>query len=139
MKRFIMSACALALAFSLAACAPKAGQPPVDNEQLAIDLAGDLGAIGCAGAAVKVKPADLAKMKDVLKKAADVMADPDPTMAGLQLALDEVPEEWQPVAKAATIRIKARLNGALDIPKDSVAFLVAEAFVTNCRAVLPAS
>ena len=117
------------------------GTTPDEN---AITSAGDLGAVACLALVVEAKPKVVRQVRDAVTKAAGVLNSPEPiTTVVLERALDELDPRWQNVVRTLMSRIRARvgtIGDGLDsvIPRDSVPFQMAAAFVTECGAVLGA-
>lgn len=116
------------------------GPIATDEEQLVMS-AGDLGAVGCAGLVAAGKPSDVAQARRATALAESILASETPTMTALTAALaaSDLPPQYRAVASIVVTRVSARLGTADPIPKDHVAFKMAEAFVDSCGAILGVS
>lgn len=124
----------------LAGCSTLTQPPAADDAQAqaAIASAGDAGAIGCLVLAVQ-RPGDVGKARLAVDAAQTVLADPVPSFNALTVALDlGLPTEQAALAAIVLQRIKLRLGEADVLPSESVAWRMAEAFVSSCGEALAA-
>lgn len=113
---------------------------PVDSNAQAIAAAGDLGAVGCAAAMVDAKPADIAKMRSGLVLANAVLGEKQPSVGELTAAITTMfPSKFSGVGAVLIRRVNMRLNNAQLIDRNSVAFSVAQTFVSECQAAISVS
>lgn len=111
--------------------------PPVDPNAQAVAAAGDLGAIGCAAAMVDAKPADVAKMRSGITLANAVLGEKQPSVGELSAAITTMfPSKYSGVGAVLIRRINMRLNNAQLIDRTSVAFSIAQTFVSECQAAI---
>lgn len=126
----------LALAGCSTLSAPRPTDP-ADPNQVAVDSAGDVGALGCAMIAIEGKPDDVMKAQLAAAAAQSVLSDPAPSFAKLQAALEQgMPPKYAGVAAVVLQRLKVRLGSADLIPADTVAWAMAESFISSCKSAL---
>lgn len=136
----IISTLALALSGCTTLSAPKPGPDAAANDPgvLAIQSAGDLGALGCALIAIELTPAEVEQARLAIMAAQSVLTDPAPSVTALATALaaTDVPPRYAILSAIVIQRVKVRLAGADLIPVDTVAYGIAESFVDACRMAL---
>jgi hypothetical protein len=123
------------LATLLAGCAGLTSDTDQADPVLA---AADLGDIGCTALVMEGKPSDVAQARQALAAARAVLAADSPTVALLAaaLAVADTDPRWQALGRVVVRRIQLRLGTADPLPKDSVAFQMAAAFVEACGVAL---
>lgn len=133
---------ALGVALLLAGCALEAPRPAPDAPQddpgvVAIQSAGDVGALGCAIIITQGSAEDVRKATLAAAAARSVLSDPQPSFQKLQRALQEgMPPKYAIVSTVIVQRLKARLGQADLIPSDTTAWAMAEQFVASCQEAL---
>lgn len=139
MTRTLLTLCAL-VALTMSGCAtfgaPKPTDP-TDPNQVAIDSAGDVGALGCALIVIEGAPDDVTHAQLAAAAAQTVLSDPAPSFTALRAALEKgMPPKYAGIAAVVLQRLKVRLGDADLIPADTVAWAMAESFVSACRSAL---
>lgn len=132
------------VALALAGCStvsspkPAPDAPLNDPGVLAIQSAGDLGALGCAILAIELKPVEVEQARLATEAAQTVLRDPEPNLAALSnaFAAADVPPRYAILSAVVIQRIKVRLGNVDVIPVDTVGYGMAESFVDACRLAL---
>lgn len=133
---------AVAVALLLTGCTAITGPRPGPDAPLndpavvAIQSAGDLGAL-CVLITTEGSPEDVEKALVAVAAAQAVLMAPAPSFADLSAALElGMPGRYAVVSSLILSRLKARLGQAEVIPDDTVAWAMAEEFVTTCGQAL---
>ena len=120
--------------------APKPTPDAAANDPgvLAIQSAGDLGALGCALIAIELMPAEVEQARLATEAAQSVLRDPAPSLGALSVAFSAAgaPPRYALLGAVVVQRVKVRLGGVDVIPINTIGYGMAEAFVDACRVAL---
>lgn len=140
LKRVFVAVSMFALASCTTLSAPKPGPdaPANDPGVLAVQSAGDLGAIGCGLMTIELKPEELVQAKLATSAAKSVLTDPAPSLSALSAAFSsaDVSPRYAVLGALLVQRVKVRLGDADVIPVDTVGYAMAESFVDACQLAL---
>ncbi|MDX2166836.1 MAG: hypothetical protein SF182_07220 [Deltaproteobacteria bacterium] len=142
MKRTLLTLCALAALLAVAGCSTfNPNAPASDPNVLAVQSAGDLGALSCAVLVTQLDAEDVAKAKVATAAAQAVLTQPEPSLSALSAALTaaDLPPNYVMIGSLVVQRVRVRLGQAELIPVDSVGFNVATSFLDACAAAFMAA